>query len=151
MSQPTSSQPPSSPPRTLAISLAVSLLFVSSAILLVTATTAFMLRYCRQRRDRPGSESGHRVPGATPTGGTDAAAGIRSLPGVEMTLPAFSYAPHDVEHGGSVLECAVCLGAVKEGEMVRQLPACMHVYHVGCIDRWLAAHQTCPVCRSIAA
>jgi len=40
-----------------------------------------------------------------------------------MTLPAFSYAPHDVEHGGSVLECAVCLGAVKEGEMVRQLPA----------------------------
>ncbi|XP_002437100.2 RING-H2 finger protein ATL39 [Sorghum bicolor] len=113
-----------------------------------------MLCYCRRRRDRRGSESEHRVTGATASGGIDAAAAaIRSLPGVEMTLPAFSYAPQDVvEHGGgSALECAVCLGAVKEGEMVRQLPACMHVYHVGCIDRWLAAHQTCPVCRSIAA
>ncbi|CAD6339297.1 unnamed protein product [Miscanthus lutarioriparius] len=150
MSQPPP-PPPSSPPRTLAISLAVSLLFISSAILLVTATTAFMLCYCRRRRDRPGSESGHRVPGTTPSGGTDAAAAIRSVPGVETTLPAFSYTPQEGEHGGSALECAVCLGAVKEGEMVRQLPACMHVYHVGCIDRWLAAHQTCPVCRSIAA
>ncbi|PWZ05016.1 RING-H2 finger protein ATL32 [Zea mays] len=135
------SPPPSSPPRTLAISLAVSLLFVSAAIVLVTATTVFML-CCRRRRDGPG-------PSSSPVG-IDAEA-IRSLPAVETTLRAFSYAPQDGEHGGSALECAVCLGAVKEGEMVRQLAACKHVYHVECIDRWLAAHQTCPVCRSIAA
>ncbi|AQL03769.1 Putative RING zinc finger domain superfamily protein [Zea mays] len=142
--------PPSSPPRTLAISLAVSLLFVSAAIVLVTATTVFML-CCRRRRDGPGPEleSGHRVTGAA-VSAIDAEA-IRPLPAAETTLRAFSYAPQDGEHGGSALECAVCLGAVKEGEMVRQLAACMHVYHVECIDRWLVAHHTCPVCRSIAA
>ncbi|KAF8754844.1 hypothetical protein HU200_011381 [Digitaria exilis] len=43
--------------------------------------------------------------------------------------------------------CAVCLEDVRDGEMVRQLPACRHLFHVDCVDAWLRAHRTCPLCR----
>ncbi|XP_066375002.1 RING-H2 finger protein ATL57-like [Miscanthus floridulus] len=45
-------------------------------------------------------------------------------------------------------ECAVCLGELQRGEVVKQLPACMHLFHEGCIDAWLRSRITCPVCRS---
>ncbi|CAN6243751.1 unnamed protein product [Urochloa humidicola] len=45
-------------------------------------------------------------------------------------------------------QCAVCLSLVQEGEMVRRLPACMHLFHVCCIDMWLGSHSTCPLCRA---
>ncbi|KAL6602814.1 hypothetical protein ACP70R_043175 [Stipagrostis hirtigluma subsp. patula] len=44
--------------------------------------------------------------------------------------------------------CSVCLGVFEFGEMVRLLPVCLHLYHVECIDPWLDAHSTCPICRS---
>ncbi|CAL5022867.1 unnamed protein product [Urochloa decumbens] len=45
-------------------------------------------------------------------------------------------------------QCAVCLSLVQEGEVVRRLPACMHLFHVCCIDMWLRSHSTCPLCRA---
>ena len=43
---------------------------------------------------------------------------------------------------------AVCLSLVQEGEAVRRLPACAHLFHVCCIDMWLRSHSTCPLCRA---
>ena len=66
-------------------------------------------------------------------------------------LPAFMYnrsAKNIVTGGG---ECPVCLGAFQLGETVRLLPLCLHLYHVECIDPWLDAHSTCPICRSDAS
>ncbi|CAN6201431.1 unnamed protein product [Urochloa humidicola] len=60
-------------------------------------------------------------------------------------LPAFAYAPPAAK--GSALLCAVCLDDVRAGETVRQLPACRHLFHAGCVDAWLRAHRTCPLCR----
>ncbi|KAM0869611.1 hypothetical protein ACQ4PT_040564 [Festuca glaucescens] len=48
-----------------------------------------------------------------------------------------------------VVVCPVCLEGVHGGEMVRQLPACRHVFHVECIDMWLHSHRTCPMCRCV--
>ncbi|KAF0934480.1 hypothetical protein E2562_025557 [Oryza meyeriana var. granulata] len=68
-------------------------------------------------------------------------------------LPAFAYArpAADGEGGGSksgrCALCSVCLEDVQAGEMVRQLPACRHLFHVDCIDMWLHSHSTCPLCR----
>nr|CAD1817623.1 unnamed protein product [Ananas comosus var. bracteatus] len=44
--------------------------------------------------------------------------------------------------------CAVCLADFEEGEAVRVLPECAHCFHVACIDAWLRARTSCPVCRA---
>lgn len=48
---------------------------------------------------------------------------------------------------GDESTCAVCLCEFKEGEEVRQLPECLHLFHVPCIDMWLYSHSSCPLCR----
>ncbi|XP_062230099.1 RING-H2 finger protein ATL54-like [Phragmites australis] len=69
-------------------------------------------------------------------------------------LPSFTYngsVKHNVTGSGeetATRTCSVCLGAFKIGETVRLLPVCLHLYHVECIDPWLDAHSTCPLCRS---
>jgi E3 ubiquitin-protein ligase ATL41 len=45
-------------------------------------------------------------------------------------------------------ECAVCLSELDDGEKVRALPSCAHVFHVECVDAWLRSRTTCPVCRA---
>jgi len=45
-------------------------------------------------------------------------------------------------------ECAVCLGAVEEGETARALPSCAHAFHARCVDAWLRLRPTCPVRRA---
>ncbi|XP_039031663.1 probable E3 ubiquitin-protein ligase XERICO isoform X2 [Hibiscus syriacus] len=59
--------------------------------------------------------------------------------------------------------CAVCLSQLKEGDEVRELRNCCHVFHRDCIDRWVDYdedqdhdhvqedddnHKTCPLCRA---
>ncbi|CAN8300884.1 unnamed protein product [Cochlearia groenlandica] len=57
--------------------------------------------------------------------------------------------------------CAVCLGDLEDGDEVRELRNCSHVFHRECIDRWLDYeccadnedgeednHRTCPLCRT---
>ncbi|KAL6602815.1 hypothetical protein ACP70R_043176 [Stipagrostis hirtigluma subsp. patula] len=71
-------------------------------------------------------------------------------------LPSFKYSlavKHNVTGGGGGGEeaaptCSVCLGAFQRGETVRLLPVCLHLFHVQCIDPWLDANSTCPICRS---
>ena len=55
------------------------------------------------------------------------------------------------EAAASSVVCSVCLEDVRGGEMVRQVPACRHVFHVGCIDMWLHSHRTCPMCRCVVS
>ncbi|KAJ3701212.1 hypothetical protein LUZ61_004917 [Rhynchospora tenuis] len=44
-------------------------------------------------------------------------------------------------------ECSICLSSIEEGEQVRQLPNCRHMFHKECIDVWLSTNASCPVCR----
>ncbi|CAL9199843.1 RING-H2 finger protein ATL74-like [Musa acuminata AAA Group] len=45
--------------------------------------------------------------------------------------------------------CAVCLSEVGRRERVWELRNCRHVFHRGCLDRWLDhdEHLSCPLCR----
>lgn len=67
--------------------------------------------------------------------------------GVIATLPIFIYSKGvDDVH----IECSVCLSNLEEGEMARLLPNCKHTFHSQCIDTWLRAQSTCPICRTEA-
>jgi len=41
--------------------------------------------------------------------------------------------------------CVICLAEYAEGDHVRELN-CRHVFHADCVDPWLLANQTCPLC-----
>ncbi|KAA0039350.1 hypothetical protein IC582_020569 [Cucumis melo] len=43
--------------------------------------------------------------------------------------------------------CSVCLGEYKTEDKLQKIPTCGHVFHMDCIDHWLANHNTCPLCR----
>ncbi|KAG6436993.1 hypothetical protein SASPL_101900 [Salvia splendens] len=43
-------------------------------------------------------------------------------------------------------ECAICKDSFTLGTRVNELP-CLHLYHPSCILPWLAARNTCPLCR----
>ena len=87
---------------------------------------------------------------STPAGGITAAAGRGSSDGVETTNA--TSAPADetliVDEGK---ECSVCLSDFQAGEPVKILPPCGHAFHVQCISEWLAAKDTCPLCRCCLA
>ena len=49
--------------------------------------------------------------------------------------------------------CALCLESFQDGELVKRLPPCAHLFHTQCIDRWLINGQRhkkrrCPLCNT---
>ncbi|XP_009616496.2 putative RING-H2 finger protein ATL37 [Nicotiana tomentosiformis] len=70
-------------------------------------------------------------------------------PNIIETFPVFVYSDvKALKMGKSILECAVCINKFEDEETLRLLPNCCHVFHLECIDAWLAFRTTCPVCRS---
>ncbi|KAF5175893.1 Ring-h2 finger protein atl43 [Thalictrum thalictroides] len=61
------------------------------------------------------------------------------------SLPVFRFASLRGQKEG--LECSVCLNRFESNEILRLLPKCKHAFHVECVDTWLDAHSTCPLCR----
>ncbi|KAJ7979360.1 putative Ring finger protein [Quillaja saponaria] len=61
------------------------------------------------------------------------------------SLPIFRFGSLRGQKDG--LECAVCLNGFEPTEVLRLLPKCKHAFHVECVDTWLDAHSTCPLCR----
>ncbi|KAL3637009.1 hypothetical protein CASFOL_019308 [Castilleja foliolosa] len=64
---------------------------------------------------------------------------------VIQSLPIFRFSSLRGQKDG--LECAVCLNKFEPSEVMRLLPKCKHAFHVECVDVWLEAHPTCPLCR----
>ncbi|KAL3364110.1 hypothetical protein AABB24_013055 [Solanum stoloniferum] len=70
-------------------------------------------------------------------------------PSIIASLPVFILKQNDINQNNSI-ECTVCLSALEDGETVRNLPNCKHVFHAECIDKWFGSHSTCPICRTEA-
>ncbi|XP_054797601.1 RING-H2 finger protein ATL66-like [Prosopis cineraria] len=49
--------------------------------------------------------------------------------------------------GDSNVECCICLSVLKDVAKVKVLPECEHAYHSECVDMWLSANPSCPLCR----
>lgn len=109
-------------------------------VLIMMFTLTFLLllyaKHCKQ--NTAGDERGSTVPAARPRfSGVDRAV-------VDM-LPLLKFSSLKGMKEG--LECAVCLSRFQELETLRVLPKCKHAFHVDCVDTWLYAHSTCPLCR----
>ncbi|GAA0159180.1 ubiquitin-protein ligase [Lithospermum erythrorhizon] len=69
-------------------------------------------------------------------------------PSTISALPLVSYKRSAKQ--GNIEDCIICLSEFEEGEMVKLIPKCKHVFHNYCIDTWLESHVSCPLCRSTA-
>lgn len=127
-----------SPPSPLTPEKSSSIAMNSSTVLvflvLCTALLSAAFFFCFYTRCRNPSSS--PAPGCK---AVDPAAVVRSI-------PVRSY-------GGAAMhricrDCAVCLGEFREGDDVKVMPFCSHVFHAACIDTWLLLHMSCPICRS---
>eukprot|EP00957_Ditylum_brightwellii_P021361 1611060-Ditylum_brightwellii.AAC.1 len=43
-------------------------------------------------------------------------------------------------------QCMICLEDFKYGDKRKVMP-CFHGFHSGCVDRWLRANGSCPICK----
>ncbi|KAL6838646.1 hypothetical protein ACP4OV_031360 [Aristida adscensionis] len=78
--------------------------------------------------------------------GLDASA-LAALPVTAYRKDGGSTSSNSAAAAGAT-DCAVCLSELADGEKVRALPSCGHVFHVECVDAWLWSRTTCPVCRA---
>ncbi|XP_062205718.1 RING-H2 finger protein ATL39-like [Phragmites australis] len=117
----------------------------ATAVVFVSIVLCFILlcTYCRCARQRAIAGARRQVmrelvPGAS----------LFLRPAAAALPPAVPYAVASAGKKGQVPEdCPVCLEPFGDGDAVRVVPACGHLYHAPCIDRWLDVRNSCPVCR----
>jgi endogenous inhibitor of DNA gyrase (YacG/DUF329 family) len=66
-------------------------------------------------------------------------------------INAFKYEePQSSSSGGAAdsSNCAICIDALKTGQMVKALPYCSHKFHSKCINDWLKQKLQCPLCKT---
>ncbi|KAI3772101.1 hypothetical protein L6452_03276 [Arctium lappa] len=131
--------PRSSPPNS---ALKPSMTIIVGVLTTVFSITFLLLLYAKHCRR---SHNGY-----LPEGGVTAVfAADRENSGIDRTiiesLPVFRFGSLSGQKDG--LECAVCLTRFDPSEVLRLLPKCKHAFHIECVDTWLDAHSTCPLCR----
>ncbi|KAJ3614064.1 hypothetical protein NHX12_017641 [Muraenolepis orangiensis] len=60
-------------------------------------------------------------------------------------LPSYRFNPSS--HQSEQTMCVVCMCDYETCQLLRVLP-CNHQFHSKCVDKWLKANRTCPICRA---
>ncbi|XP_075595102.1 E3 ubiquitin-protein ligase RNF38-like [Balearica regulorum gibbericeps] len=63
-------------------------------------------------------------------------------------LPSYRFNPSN--HQSEQTLCVVCMCDFEARQLLRVLP-CNHEFHAKCVDKWLKANRTCPICRADAS
>ncbi|XP_062864282.1 E3 ubiquitin-protein ligase RNF38 isoform X2 [Trichomycterus rosablanca] len=63
-------------------------------------------------------------------------------------LPSYRFNPSN--HQSDQTLCVVCMCDFESRQLLRVLP-CNHEFHAKCVDKWLKANRTCPICRADAS
>nr|XP_033782729.1 RING finger protein 44 isoform X2 [Geotrypetes seraphini]XP_033782730.1 RING finger protein 44 isoform X2 [Geotrypetes seraphini] len=63
-------------------------------------------------------------------------------------LPSYRFNPES--HHSEQTLCVVCFSDFETRQLLRVLP-CNHEFHAKCVDKWLKANRTCPICRADAS
>ncbi|XP_066516926.1 E3 ubiquitin-protein ligase RNF38 [Hoplias malabaricus] len=63
-------------------------------------------------------------------------------------LPSYRFNPSN--HQSEQTLCVVCMCDFESRQLLRVLP-CNHEFHAKCVDKWLKANRTCPICRADAS
>ncbi|KAM4708394.1 E3 ubiquitin-protein ligase RNF38 isoform 2-T2 [Discoglossus pictus] len=63
-------------------------------------------------------------------------------------LPSYRFNPNS--HQSEQTLCVVCMCDFESRQLLRVLP-CNHEFHAKCVDKWLKANRTCPICRADAS
>lgn len=57
--------------------------------------------------------------------------------------------PADIETGHGSVECVICMNLVDvETPRARMVTPCNHLFHPGCLQRWMDVKMECPTCRA---
>lgn len=131
--------PPSSNEKASSSPLRPSIAVTVAVLTTMFSITFLLLLYAKHCKRGRVVVVGHR-----PSSAAD-----RKNSGIDRTviesLPVFRFGSLRGQKEG--LECAVCLARFESSEVLRLLPKCKHAFHVECVDTWLDAHSTCPLCR----
>ena len=66
------------------------------------------------------------------------------------SLPVFTYETSLEKITCNKDECSICLETYEQGDQLAVLPCdARHVFHVHCIKKWLALHNSCPFCQKM--
>ncbi|XP_050380428.1 RING-H2 finger protein ATL5-like [Argentina anserina] len=128
--------------------LLISLAGIVSTTLAVIAYHFIVVKFCMRHRQRQRQRILEVFSNLSPQANLN----INNLNGVDekvlSSIPILSYSTKDGQIGLHQSECVICLGELEDGDMVRLLPNCKHVFHNPCIDKWFLQHTNCPVCRA---